>query len=221
MADRQPNTSARPTIADHDYEKLVAKCATLPSAQGDYLVHDYVENLMLSVLDFQMQEITVHRAMAHYRDKARPTVSNFTQLKALLAQHPSDKEGNTQIAQYLWGYNHWKRVELLRRLVDYFEQRGVTTQEALKQWAEQADFERDFMGKVKGAGPAIYQWLVMRQGVETIKPDVWVHRFIQDTLGYSVSDRAAIQALERVARDLGVKAYELDWRIWEYQRRLA
>jgi hypothetical protein len=206
------------TLARADYEKLVAACATLPAAQGNYLVYDYVENLMLSVLDFQMQEVTIHRAIANYREKARPSVSNSNELKNLLAQHPDDKDGNTLIARYLWGYNHWTRVELLRRLVDYFEERGVTSQDALKQWAEQANFERDFRGKAKGAGPAIYQWLVMRQGVETIKPDMWVHRFIQAALGYSVDDRTAIQALERVARDLDVKAYELDWRIWEYQR---
>jgi hypothetical protein len=138
--------------------------------------------------------------------------------KNLLVAHPDTEEGNLQIAQYLWGYKLWTRVELLRRLVAYFEARGVTTQEQLKQWASQADFKRDFKGKVKGAGLAIFQWLVMRQGVETVKPDTWIHRFIQKALGYSVSDEMAVQVLEKVAQEMGVKAYEHDWRIWEHQR---
>jgi hypothetical protein len=47
---------------------------------------------------------------------------------------------------------------------------------------------------------------------------MWIHRFVHDTLGYSVSDETAVEALEHVAQEIGVKAHELDWRIWEYQR---
>jgi hypothetical protein len=94
---------------------------------------------------------------------------------------------------------------------------GVTTQEQLKQWASEAVFERDFEGKIKGAGFAIFNWLIMRQGIETIKPDTWIHRFIENALGYSVSDQSAVALLKNVAQEMGIKAYELDWRIWENQ----
>ena len=53
----------------------------------------------------------------------------------------------------------------------------------------------------------------MRQGIETIKPDTWVHRFIEDTIGYQVNNEVVIKTLERVAREIGINAYELDWRI--------
>ncbi len=205
-------------LLEMDFQRLVTKCRSLPPAKGNYLVHDYVENLLLTVLDFQMRGTTVERAIDHYRQHVQNEITSFTELKNLLAQHPDSREGNLRIAQYLWGYDHWKRVELLRRLVAYFEVNGVTSQEQLKQWASKMDFERDFKGKVKGVGFAIFKWLLMRQGVETIKPDMWIHRFIQDTLGYPVSDETAVEALEQVAREIGVKAYELDWRIWEYQR---
>jgi hypothetical protein len=56
----------------------------------------------------------------------------------------------------------------------------------------------------------------MRQGVETVQPSTWNHRFIQAALGYSLSDETAVQVIEKVAQEMGVKAYELDWRIWEY-----
>lgn len=205
-------------LSNLEFQQLVTKCESLPPAKGNYLVHDYVENLLLTVLDFQMRGTTVERAIDHYRQHAQKEITSFIELKILLAKYPDTQEGNRQIAQYLWGYNHWKRVELLRKLVTYFEADGVTTQEQLKQWASKVDFERDFKGKVKGAGFAIFKWLVMRQGVETVKPDMWIHRFIRDVLGHSVSDETAVRVLERVAREMGVKAYELDWRIWEYKR---
>ncbi len=205
-------------LSNLEFQQLVTKCGSLPPAKGNYLVHDYVENLLLTVLDFQMRGTTVERAIDHYRQHAQKEIANFIKLKNLLAKYPDTQEGNRQIAQYLWGFNHWKRVELLRKLAAYFEANGVTTQEQLKQWAAKVDFERDFKGKVKGAGFAIFKWLVMRQGVETVKPDMWIHRFIQDVLGHSVSDETAVEVLERVAQEIGVKAYELDWRIWEYQR---
>jgi hypothetical protein len=172
----------------------------------------------MTVLDFQMHGTTVKRAIAYYQQHIQKDIADFTALKNLLAEYPDTREANLQIAQYLWGYKHWKRVELLRRFVVYFEAQGVTTQEQLKKWAAETDFERDFKGNIKGAGLAIFQWLVMRQGVETVKPDVWIHRFIEEVLGYSVNDETAVEALENVAQEIGIKAYELDWSIWEHQR---
>lgn len=204
-------------FSSRDFQQLLAACRNLPPAKGNYLCSDYVENLLTTVLDFQMHVTTVERAMIHYRQNAQQEIANFDSLKALLLAYPDNKDGNLQIARYLWGYNHWTRVELLRRFVAYFEARGVTTQERLKQWAAEVNFDRDFKGKIKGASYAIFQWLVMRQGVETIKPDIWIHRFIEDALGYRVSDERAVALLEKAAQEIGVKAYELDWSIWEFK----
>jgi hypothetical protein len=48
----------------------------------------------------------------------------------------------------------------------------VIDQPSLKTWAHEVDFRRDFEGRVRGIGPAVYQWLVIRQGVDTVMPDV-------------------------------------------------
>jgi hypothetical protein len=93
-----------------------------------------------------------------------------------LLRFPDTKEGNTPAAHFLWNYRLWTRAHQLRGLLDYFEQRGVTTQEALKAWARESDFDRDFRGRVPGLAFAVYKWLVMRQGVESVKPDVHVRR---------------------------------------------
>ncbi|MDQ2687802.1 MAG: hypothetical protein M3Y28_08050 [Armatimonadota bacterium] len=206
-------------VTSSEYEEIVARCQNLPKAKGNYIINDYVENVLLTVLDFQMRTTTVERAANYYQKNVKQTVNTHQELKQLLAGQPDTKAGNQEIAQYLWGYRLWTRVALLRRLLHYLESENVTTQEQLKTWANKTTFA-DFQGKVKGAGFAIFKWLIMRQGVETIKPDVWVHRFIAQAISRSVSNETAVVVLEQAAKNLDIPAYELDWRIWEYQRDL-
>jgi hypothetical protein len=97
----------------------------------------------------------------------------------------------------------------------------VTDQPSLRLWANQSDFKGDFEGSVRGLGAAVYQWLVMRQGVDTIKPDVHVHRFTEAAVGRTLSDADTIAVVTGAAKVLGVKAFELDWRIWEAVREGA
>ncbi len=118
--------------------------------------------------------------------------------------------------------NRWTEIRTLddleRRLAHYFRSIGVVNQERLKQWALTSTFKNDFEGRVKGLGPAVYQWLVMRQGVDTVKPDVHVRRFAEAAVGRRLNDQDVIELTTRAAARLGVKAFELDWRIWEAAR---
>jgi hypothetical protein len=68
---------------------------------------------------------------------------------------------------------------------------------------------------VKGLGPAVYQWLVMCQGVDTVKPDVHVRRFAESAVGRGLRDWEVVEITTEAAKRLDVKAIELDWRIWE------
>jgi hypothetical protein len=40
----------------------------------------------------------------------------------------------------------------------------------------------------QGARPAVYQCLVMRQGLDTVKPDVHVRRFAEAAVGQKLND---------------------------------
>ena len=106
----------------------------------------------------------------------------------------------------------------VRDLAAFFRSIGVTDQRSLVEWAGRAEFDRDFKGKVKGLGRAVFQWLVMRQGVDTVKPDVHVYRFAEGTLGWPLSDSEVVSLVTRAADTLGIPARELDWRIWEAAR---
>jgi hypothetical protein len=94
----------------------------------------------------------------------------------------------------------------------------VVDQESLRAWTARSTFKGDFEGKVKGLGIAVYQWLVMRQGVDTVKPDVHVRRFAEGAVGRPLGDSDVVEVVTRAAHHLGKKAYELDWAIWEAGR---
>ena len=206
-------------ISPKEYSRILQECSELPPAKGTYLVQDYIENLMLTVLDFQMHNVSVEKAITHYRDYRWNEIRNLSDLKNLLSKYNDDEEGNVAVAEYLWGNRHWTRVSLIRKLVAFFESGGITSQEALRQWASTSKFEKDFQGRIRGMGYAIYQWLIMRQGIATIKPDVHIRRFVESIVHQSdLTDQELVTTLEEIASELGLKAYELDWRIWEYQR---
>jgi hypothetical protein len=109
---------------------------------------------------------------------------------------------------------------MLRGLSAYFVARGVVDLAGLREWAERSSFKRDFEGQIRGLGPAVYNWLVMRLGIETVKPDVHIMRFVESTLGRRVGEADAVALVCDAARVMSCKTYELDWRIWTYQRAL-
>src|SRR5207249_12118481 len=73
----------------------------------------------------------------------------------------------------------------------------------------------------KGLGTAVYHGLVVRLGVETVKADVHLLRVVAGAIGRPVDDLEAVEALEEVAKRLGLSPRTLDWSLWEYQRALV
>ena len=179
------------------------------------MIKDYVTNLLITVLDLRPETTTVERALGYYRANCASQVGTFAELRLLLESSIPDRD----IARRLWGCGYGNRIATLRRFVLFLESIGITSQSALEAWARAADFERDFKGRVPGLALATFKWLVMRVGVNTIKPDLHVLNFVETTLGFSLSDAEAVSISEQVARDLKIAASQLDARIWCYQRR--
>lgn len=203
---------------ESDIERIVEAARVLPAAEGMYFEDDFVMNVLETVLDYMLQTTVVVKALEHFRTMRWDEVRTLDDLETLLTRFPENREGDTALAQYLWGYNLWTRAGQLRDLVLFFRGVGVVDQRTLRSWAEKSQFKRDFEGRVKGLGPAVFQWLVMRQGVDTVKPDVHVRRFAEAAVGRHLSDQQVIDLVTAAANRLGVKAYELDWRVWEASR---
>lgn len=173
--------------------------------------------LLETVIDYQMQTTAVRRAIEHFVQQRATEIRTMDDLRACLGRYPDTDEGNVDLALYLWGYRLWTRASQLRGLEGYFDDLGVSTIEGLREWARSSTFE-DFQGKVKVLEPAVYKWLVMRLGVETVKPDVHVLRFVGRAAGRPVTESQAVNGLEIAAQRLGIKANLLDWSIWESER---
>ena len=200
------------------YPKLLEACRALPPAHRDYLDEDYVRNLMRTVLDPRMQTAMVAKAIEHFNAQWQDRRPTLDDLEAILARFPDDHDGNVAMAQELWGYKHWTRAAMLRHLVEFFKSIGVTDEPSLRSWAQTASFADDFEGRVEGLGPTSFQWLVMRQGLERLRPDGHLHRFVKSVLDHEVTAADLVSLLTAVADELKLKPYDLDWRIWENER---
>lgn len=206
-------------LSEDELQRLVAAWASLPPSSGpEHVQHEYLVDVFLTVLDIQMRNVVVRRAIDHYRAHRRREVSSLDDLELILCRHPADREGNRAVAQYLWGNNHWTRVGWLRGLVNFLKEEGLVDTEALTTWAHRSDYRRDFEGRCRYLGLAAYQWLRMRLGVDTVKPDSHLHRFVAAVVGHPVSDLELIRGVTEVARRLGWRVQDLDIRLWEHQR---
>jgi hypothetical protein len=207
-------------LDDKEFAKLVSRCRAVPLTVNEYVATDFVVALLETVMDYQNATTTVQRAGTYFADHRWDEIRTLHDLERVLVRFPADRGGNDELAQYLWGYHHWRRAQELRGLVAYFRERNVTDLAGLKAWAA-ASAADDFVGHIKGLGTAVYHGLVMRLGVETVKPDVHILRFVSDAIGRPVNELEAVEALEQVAQRLGLSARTLDWSIWEYQRALV
>jgi hypothetical protein len=207
-------------LDEEELSKLETRCRAVPITENEYVATDFVVALLETVMDYQNATTTVERAGKYFEAHRWDEVRSLDDLERVLARFPADKDGNDRLAQYLWGYHHWRRAQELRGLVGYFRERDVTDLEALQAWA-QASTQQDFTGHIRGLGPTVYQGLVMRAGVETVKPDVHLLRFVKRATGRAVSELETVDALEEVARRLELSPRTLDWSIWEYQRGIS
>lgn len=192
--------------------------ASAPAVGTDADYPDYITNLLLTVLDLQLQNTVVNNAIQHYRNERWDEIRTLNDIENVLARFPVDTEGNRAAASYLWGYKYGDRLGRLRGLVVWAREMGLTDQDHLRDWAYTSDFERDFQGRVKGLAIAAYCWLVMRLGVDTVKPDVWVHAFVKRVLGRDLTDVEVVHVVTEAAHRVGRSARELDAGIWEHER---
>ena len=210
------------SMTEEELEKLRSECLKLPVEEKEgYRTKDYVLNLVWTVLDFQMKAEVVDAAIDFYSENRRRQLRTHKAFAELVASFPDTKTGNLKLANYLWNNNHWTRAKFLRELLKYFRGRKVRGMGALSAWARRINF-RAIKGQVKteehSMGYAILKWLQIRLGIDTVKPDVHVKRFVSDCIGRKVKDEETVEAVEVIARELKIPAFRLDAAIWLHQR---
>lgn len=207
-------------LTDDEFTKLATAVAGLPFIRPMKWETDYLEDVMHTVLNFHIQEPVVINALNFFQLQVQKQhrINHHHQLKALLAKFPNDKDGNEAAALFLWSNRHWTRIELLRRLLEFFESIGVTDQPSLHAWIKTATFDADFKGKVKGLGIAVWEWLRIRCGIDSIKPDIWVINFAKRLVGKRISEKALVDTFGRISPLVGESLSTIDVTIWYYEK---
>ena len=181
---------------DQDIERMVEAARDLPSPAEMYLEEDFVLNLLEeTVLDYQLQTVVVVAALQHFRDNRWDDVRTLDDLEELLTQYPrivlATNAGNSplEIPPVDAGSAGLPRPGPL--LPEHrCRRRGIA-----QGMGDHERVQARLRGRVKGLGPAVYQWLVMGQGVDTVKPDVHVRRFAEAALGRALSDQDVIDVV--------------------------
>jgi hypothetical protein len=210
---------------------LTETCRNLPDGE-DYVYDDYVENLMRTVLDFQMSiDTTLNKALDNFK-LYHPYITTHGDLKDILSKYADSDEGNRTLARLFWNNNHWSRVAFLRTLINEFETRGIVDQKSLRDWLQTADFRRDVEGQFRrkfqnhpglthSIGLAIFHWLLIRCDIDTVKPDRHILASITSVIGRRVSQQEAVDALKTIAARSGRKARRLEAAIYKNHKRQA
>ena len=210
----------KPTLTPAEFQRLLVAVADLPFLHHPREPVDYVQDVLETVLNFYIQASVVVDALTYFRDVVQPQhgLLDHASLRAVLARFPDTEAGNRAASQFLWNNRHWTRLGLLRRLLTFLESIGATDQPTLRAWARQANYDADFKGKVKGLGLAVFHWLLIRCGVETIKPDVWVLAFAKRILGRPVSAKVLVETFGQIAPLVGETLPTIDVTIWHYEK---
>jgi hypothetical protein len=203
-------------LSEKDIALIIGRCRDLPPARRPYVQTDYILNLFLAVLDYRSTAEGVRKALRNYRQRWWDQIRTHDDLKRFLAKYPDTPEGNLRAGSDLWGFRAARRVAELRSLVKFFEARGVVTQELLTHWARTSQY-RDFMGRVKGLSLNVYEGILTRLGYGPINPGPHLASFIAAALARTVSDAELLEAVERASGKIGIRARELDRRIYEHE----
>lgn len=114
----------------------------------------------------------------------------------------------------------------ISKVISEMEGDGV---DALRHWAENADpyeYEDDPVGEINGIGLRTFQFLRMVSGVDTVKPDVQVKKFLKEISAEydafeveyddpsDIRDIEALRLCERLATETKYSLIEIDQIAW-------
>ena len=147
-----------------------------------------------------------------FEQKHKGTLS-VSHLQALMRSYGSPHE----FMQQCLNYNHAARADVLMAVVDY-----LATVGDLLGWARTADVTGVQQLHIRGFGIAGWQYLRMLFGADTVKPDIYIKRYVEQVIGKPIGVPVKLVRLfEDASRSAGLSAIEVDNAIWEENARAA
>ncbi len=84
-------------VSEDEIDLILERCRSLSGAKGNYLETDFIRNLFLTVLDFQMRGRSVEKAIQVYTAHAWNKIRGIDELQALLSMYPMTRTGTPRL----------------------------------------------------------------------------------------------------------------------------
>ena len=138
-------------------------------------------------------------------------------LAVLAASGPGARVGNSTPRP-----DHVETIKGVAEALLTFGNAQDTDQDRFETWAKQAQALRynhvfDPVGTVKGIGPALFSYLLMRAGADALKPDRRIKKHLVAAGlagGTAIDSHDALFVAEAMAEDLGVDRLWFDQLLW-------
>lgn len=187
--------------------------------RDDYSWSNPTLNVIDCVLSLNRKYDTFVRPRIDSFAKNHPDIKSLDDLRKLIIKYGTDKFAINEL-----NYNHPNRIETLLGVIEYLirvqkDFKGLTEIARLEEWANKTSPQLAYTVGVRGFGLAGFQYLRMLFGAQTIKPDVYIKRFVSSVIGKKISDWEALEYLERAATEEGLPLREIDGKIWQNMAR--
>lgn len=209
----------------NDYEKLteaVSKIKLLEdknNAMGSYknaalICIDAVLSINRKYYSFVVPRIKIIQENYH-------EINSLTKLQELI------KRSSIEEFSKIWNYNHPQRIKTLSNLVDRLiacadikEYDSTKTElEKLQMWAKTVNAYDYDTFNVQGIGIATYQYIRMMLGAKTVKPDVYIKRYISSVLNKNLNEKDIIDIFEKACHSKNIDVSQADHSLWKQNAR--
>lgn len=217
----------RTDIDTNDTVRIAAAIRTLPKAEwpGGY------DETGLSLLDAVYSvnanyETTTRKVIERYRDHrgGRAAVDTAEDLMGVIDRSGGPEAFAAEVVvnrQRTSTRNGVLKSEAVHELAGVLVAHGAATKGQIgKLSPEQLKDLEAAWRRVRGQGSGItWRYFLMLLGIDGVKPDRMIIRFIAETVGRTPTADEAVDLITAAAADVGLPATEVDHRIWASQSR--
>ncbi|WP_237080294.1 hypothetical protein [Mycobacteroides abscessus] len=221
----------------HTAEQLHALVAACEQFRGSKAPDGYRDGLALCVIDsvqstgvtYSSVENVVARYRAYRRERSGdPNRDGVAELLGTVDELDgpdgwASRIGNSNRTSTRGGVLKSQAIRDAARVLDAA---GIRNTDLLRKVAEQDGAQLEQVRKawcaVTGQRSGItWHYMLMLAGIEGVKPDRMICRFIADSLGLprrSVTPPFAMEILTTAAKEMGMSPTDLDHGVWQFQR---
>ena len=191
-------------------QKIKQELVRKPRIKKDYVWGCESLNIIDAVLSLNRnyKSFVVPRILS-FKNKY-PKILNVEDLIKLRSEYKSTYDFVREELKYNDRLRSKVLGKVMRKMLKIKDKHG-----SLNHWAMTVGPEDCVNFNVDGIGLAGFQYLRMLFGAQTVKPDIYIKRFIQSIIKRSVSDSEAIVIMELSGLVLNWPIREIDNNIWQ------